>query len=65
MEFTSKNGNRMLALTVAKTKEPDQYGKTHTAYVTKFAPKADKKSEPVTSQKPAQKSPKTTKKVKK
>ena len=31
--FIAKNGDTLLKFTFAKTKQPDKYGRTHTAYV--------------------------------
>lgn len=32
--FTAKNGDTLLKFTFAKTKNPDNFGRTHTAYIT-------------------------------
>ena len=42
------DGNQYLVFEVASLKEPDQYGKTHTAYISKMvaAPKSGKAKKP-------------------
>jgi len=32
--FIAKNGDTLLRFTIARTKNPDSFGRTHTAYVT-------------------------------
>ena len=39
---TAKNKKKYLNITVARMKEVDQYGKTHTVYIDEYKPKTEK-----------------------
>jgi hypothetical protein len=55
--FFEHNGEKFLKLTLAKTKETDTYGRTHTAYVTPYEKKqtATSSASTVSEPKPAKK----------